>query len=429
MIKTHIFNKKKLFRAISAALIAAIILTVPADSMSAFASSAQKKKEEAEQGLSETTEKINEIQIEQNELEGEISDAEKDLDALLVQQETLRGEIEDTQVKVEQTQEELAKAKETEEKQYESMKLRIQYMYENDTGQSFWSAILESEGIADFLNRIEYILEMHNSDRDLMKEYEQAVEDVQKKTDELAEQMDELLARQEIYLGQQAEVEELLAGLADQKSRYADQLAEAQVLAAAYQKTIEEQNLIIEEQLRKEEEERKRKEEEEQKRKEEEEQKRQEEEKKKQEANLAENSTTNNTGSNNAAAGGSNSSVTGTDVVNYALQFVGNPYVWGGNSLTNGCDCSGFVHLVYAHFGISTPRYSQDFATVGVAVSESEMQPGDIIVYPPASGTGVGHVAIYIGNGKIVEAQSTKAGITCNRAYNSRTIKAIRRVL
>ena len=64
------------------------------------------------------------------------------------------------------------------------------------------------------------------------------------------------------------------------------------------------------------------------------------------------------------------------------MQFVGNPYVWGGNSLTNGVDCSGFVHEVYAHFGISTPRYSQAFKSVGQAVSFDNIQPGDVVVYP-----------------------------------------------
>ena len=90
--------------------------------------------------------------------------------------------------------------------------------------------------------------------------------------------------------------------------------------------------------------------------------------------------------------------------------------------MTNGCDCSGFVHLVYKHFGFSLPRYSQAFKTVGKAVSYQNLKAGDIVVYP-------GHVAIYIGNGKIVEAQSTKAGITSSRKVNCSTITAIRRVL
>ena len=109
-------------------------------------------------------------------------------------------------------------------------------------------------------------------------------------------------------------------------------------------------------------------------------------------------------------------------LVSYATQFVGNPYVWGGNSLTNGVDCSGFVHLVYAHFGISTPRYSQAFKSVGQPVSYQNIQAGDVVVYP-------GHVAIYIGNGNIVEAQSTRAGITNSRPVNCHTITAIRRLV
>ena len=114
--------------------------------------------------------------------------------------------------------------------------------------------------------------------------------------------------------------------------------------------------------------------------------------------------------------------VSGEAVVAYALQFVGNPYVWGGNSLTHGCDCSGFVHLVYQHFGISTPRYSQSFKTVGQPVAYNNMQAGDVVVYP-------GQVAIYIGNGCIVEAQSTRAGITSYRQVNCHTITAIRRLV
>ena len=98
------------------------------------------------------------------------------------------------------------------------------------------------------------------------------------------------------------------------------------------------------------------------------------------------------------------------------------PYKWGGNSLTNGCDCSGFVHLVYAHFGYSMPRYSQSFKSVGKAVSRNNIKPGDIVVYP-------GHVAIYAGGGRIVEAQSSRAGITNTRSVDCHTITAIRRVL
>ncbi|MBP3384777.1 MAG: C40 family peptidase [Firmicutes bacterium] len=111
----------------------------------------------------------------------------------------------------------------------------------------------------------------------------------------------------------------------------------------------------------------------------------------------------------------------GSEVANYALQFVGNPYKYGGTSLTNGADCSGFVMSVYAHFGISLPRTSGGQAAVGKAVSYSEARPGDIICYS-------GHVGIYIGGGKIVHASTPSTGIIVSNA-TYRTIKSVRRIV
>ena len=114
-------------------------------------------------------------------------------------------------------------------------------------------------------------------------------------------------------------------------------------------------------------------------------------------------------------------------IVNYALQFVGNPYVWGGTSLTNGVDCSGFTMQVYKNFGISLPHYSGSQAQMGKAVSSSEMRPGDLIFYANSSGT-VNHVAMYIGNGQIVHAASRRSGIKIS-TWNYRKVKTIRNIL
>ena len=102
-------------------------------------------------------------------------------------------------------------------------------------------------------------------------------------------------------------------------------------------------------------------------------------------------------------------------LVNYALQFVGNPYVWGGTSLTNGCDCSGFVLSVYAHYGYSLPHSSSAQSNYGTSISSSELQPGDLIFY--GSGSSISHVAIYIGNGQIVHASNHRDGIKISNAF------------
>lgn len=127
-------------------------------------------------------------------------------------------------------------------------------------------------------------------------------------------------------------------------------------------------------------------------------------------------STKQSTQSYNPPSGGS-----GQSVVDYAVQFVGNPYVWGGESLTNGADCSGFVKSVYAAFGVSLPHSSRGLRSVGYGVDASQVQPGDIICYS-------GHVAIYIGNGAIVHASNRSDGIKITYNWQYKTVLAIRRI-
>ena len=109
---------------------------------------------------------------------------------------------------------------------------------------------------------------------------------------------------------------------------------------------------------------------------------------------------------------------TGAAVVAYAKQFIGNPYVYGGTSLTKGADCSGFVMSVFSHFGISTGRSSRDQAARGKAIPVSEVKPGDLLFY--ASGSYINHVGIYVGNGKIIHSSTPATGI-CYAPSNYRT--------
>lgn len=152
----------------------------------------------------------------------------------------------------------------------------------------------------------------------------------------------------------------------------------------------------------------------------------------KQEAKKAGSGSSAATGSSTGSSAGSGSgssagqstqtaSSNGQAVVDYARQFLGNPYVYGGNSLTNGTDCSGFVKGVYAAFGINLPRTSAEQRSVGYAVSLSEIQPGDIVCYS-------GHVGIYAGNNTLIHASNEKTGITLTSPVTYRSVLAVRRI-
>ena len=374
---------------------------------------AEKKKSQAEQDLKDKKNEINGLKDQQQITADDIKNKSAKLDEILAAQKKLQTDITSKQAEIEQNQKDLAAAQEKQQEQYDAMKKRIQFMYENSAEDNIWTAIIESNGITDMLNRIEYVSDVYDSDRALMDSYQAAVEQVKEIGTKLDNDMNELTAMQDDYEKQQADVETAIVALENQKEQYASQIAQAQQQADNYQNIITAQGKIIQEQeaaaaaaaaaaAR---------------------------------ANSSSSSPSYDGGgagkggsiaSDYAAGGGKNpgasTGVSGSSVVSYAMQFVGNPYVWAGNSLTNGVDCSGFVHEVYAHFGISTPRYSQAFKSVGQAVSFDNIQPGDVVVYP-------GHVAIYAGGGVIVEAQSTKAGITANRSVQCHTILAIRRLV
>jgi cell wall-associated NlpC family hydrolase len=119
--------------------------------------------------------------------------------------------------------------------------------------------------------------------------------------------------------------------------------------------------------------------------------------------------------------GTSSGSASGRAVANFACQFVGNPYVYGGTSLTNGADCSGFVMSVYANFGVSLPHSSSALRSVGYGVSLADAQPGDIICYS-------GHVGIYVGNNTIVHASTARTGIKYTSPVTYRQVLAVRRI-
>lgn len=366
----------------------------------------------SQQELDEVKDRLDRLEDERDAVEAELESKMEELTDLLADKEILENDMAETQAAIEQAKVDLAEAKAKEQESYEAMKVRIRYMYENGTQDSVISAILNAKGITDMINRVEYVSQVHKSDRELLESYKAKVEEVELLALGLEANMNELLTMQEIYKNQEAQIQSAVAQLEKQSEDYDTQIASAEKKAKQIAEDIRKANEAIASNNAN-------------------------------NANSAnsnttagdttagtqgtENDTANNTGSGSELTDPSQdpaytTGVSGQDVVNFALQYVGNPYKYGGNSLTTGCDCSGFVRLVFANFGITTPRHSQSFKRIGQAVSFENIKAGDIVVYP-------GHVGIYIGNGNIVEAQSTRAGITCNRSVTCSTITAIRRIL
>lgn len=366
--------------------------------------------------LKNAQQKISDAEEAQEGVGEEIDEMDAELVSLLTDIELIEDAIEEKEEDIAQTQIDLEAAVSEKDEQYESMKIRIQFMYEK--GDSSYLHIFFGAGnMGDMVNRANYVEELYDYDRKLLAEYEETVHRVEEIQDRLEEDKSELeTSRTELQEGQQY-LEEMLAQKKTEYENYGVMLSKAKQEAATYTAKIKQETAQIK---KLEEEERRRREEEERKRKEEEERRRKE-----QEALMASQDDDDDDGDSDSheeekpvVSGGSGK---GADIANYACKFIGNPYVAGGTSLTNGADCSGFVMSVYKNFGINLPRSSYAQSTVGKGVSYSEARPGDVIYYG-------GHVGIYIGNGQIVHASTERTGIKITSA-TYRSIIAVRRIV
>lgn len=415
----------------------------------------------AQSQLAAQESKINNLEDQKQTLSAEIDQLDSDLVNIMVEIEILDGELSDKEAQIEQTKADLAVAEENKQKQYEAMKKRIQYLYEKGGDDAWAQMLFQASDFTSLLNQAEYVQQMYDSDRNSLEEFKETVQQVKDLGDQLDSEKAELEEMNQEYQNRQASMQTQLEEKKATSSDYDAQIAQAQNQAAQYTELIRQQNAEIrkiEEEEKKAAEEAARKAAEEAAKKaaaEEAAKKAQEEANKKaadeaaKKAAEASNKSNSNTSSNNASSnntgssssattsknngsssssssGSSGSSVsynpTGQSVVNYACQFVGNPYVWGGTSLTNGADCSGFIMSIYAKFGVSLPHSSGAMAGCGRGVSYSEAMPGDIICY-------AGHVAIYMGGGQIVHASNAKDGIKISGNAAYRPIVAVRRVL
>ena len=397
--------------------------------------------------FAEPENQVETLENQKSEVEAQADSINSQLVSLLVSYKALQQDIENQQVRIGEVGQDLAVAQENEQKQYEDMKLCIKYMYENGDA-SFAEAILTATSYSDLVNKSEYVEKVHGYDRNKLMEYVQTKEEVANlKTELEGEQADMEVMAQEMS-SQQANLESTLTQMRAQIADFDSQLASAQAEADAKVARMQEEQQIAQSKSEN------------------------------QTGNVSSANqvgpaantgttkptggnttpstgntttpstgnvstttpstgntgtatpTTGNTGTTTKPSTGNSSNTSkpdnasaGQKIANKGCEYIGNPYVYGGNSLTNGIDCSGFVQQIHAKFGISTPRNSTSLRYGGKAVAVSDMMPGDVVCYE-------GHVAIYIGGGQIVHASNSKpypaGGIKTSNAYY-RTIVAVRR--
>ena len=376
--------------------------------MSVYATSIselKQQKAENEKKLGEVNKNITELTNESKGITEELAVLDDQLVEILASVSMLEEDIEEVEEQIEITKVELEEAIQKEEEQYEAMKKRIQYMYESGSNDNYLLMLLTSQDFTDLLNRAEYVDSLYAYDSAMLSNYEQLVAGITIMRDTLEADKRNLEAEQVLLDEHKVELERIMAELEDTISDYDQLVANAEKKAKEYKNKIasgQSQIEII-----------KKQQEEETKRQQLLAQQQQQQQQQQQ----------NNSGSSDKVVG----TGTGAEVAEFALQYVGNPYVWGGTSLTNGADCSGFIMSVYAQFGYSLPHSSFSMRRSGIGVSLEEAQAGDIICYS-------GHVAIYIGNGRIVHAKGDEYGIVTDPVYygwggTGPTVLAVRRII
>lgn len=399
--------------------------------------SIQNQKSQNERELKNIQSQISGLEGKKNALNSEVNSLNDELVETMLNIEVLESDLEAKEEEIRQAEIDYEEAKETEERQYEAMKLRIQYLYESGSS-GYMEMLLTSNSMADLMNKVDYAEELQEYDNRLLDEYKAAKQAVIDLQNRLAEEKEELLEMEAQLEEQKDNLEAVIARKRSEIADFDSQLSAARAKVSQYQQKIKEQNAQIK--------------------------KLQEEAAKAAAAaaaaKAAKNSKDNSSGSsgsdggdsdssgNASSSGGSSSgsssssggssggssssggSGLGSSIASYGQQFIGCPYVFGGNSLTNGVDCSGFVQQVFKNFGISTPRVADDqmkyrYATV---VDISSIQPGDLLFY--GAGNYASHVAIYMGDGKIVHASNSqpypKGGIKVSNYDYQTPIRAVR---
>lgn len=417
--------------------------------------------------LDATYAQIDQLYSAKQQLQDEINTLDANLVNVMVSIQTLEGDISNKQADIEQTQADLQKAQNAKDKQYAAMKQRIQYLYEKGGSEAWFQMMMSADNLSDLLTKAEYTQKMYDYDRKSLETYANTIEQVTNLGNQYQQEKSELEGMKQEY---EAESANLQTQIDTKKANSADcdnEIAYAQEMANEYANLIQEQQVEIEqleaERIAAEEEARRQAEAEAEaaaaaaaeEAAQQEDQTVYDEDGNEVDAdeaaengdtvydedgnevdtsqttsgddvqydeygNVIDSDNTVDPDSVSSSSSSSSSSGSGSSIVDYATQFVGNPYVWGGTSLTGGADCSGFTQSVYAQFGYSLPRTSYEQQNWGTEVSYADAQPGDLICYG-------GHVAIYMGNGQIVHASNSRDGIKISNDATYRTILSVRR--
>ena len=368
----------------------------------------KKKNQQDQDKLDELGDQIDELAGEQQGIKGEMDSLQAEIADIMASISLIEEDIQKKKEQIAQSEKDLEAAREDEQNQYNAMIVRIRFMYEKGD-MNYINLLMEGGSMEDLVNKADYIEKIYDYDRQLLIRYQETRQKIEDLKAQLEDEESELEMTQDEYKEEQEGMEAAMAELKAVSDDYALQISKAKQQAEVYKTQIKQQNA----QIAKLEEEARKKAEEEARRK----------------AAQNKNNTSTTTTSkpkgtatvNSAEILAANGSDIGKQIAIYACGFVGNPYVPGGTSLTNGADCSGFTQSVFKAYGYSIPRSSYSQRTAGKEVSFAEAQPGDIICY-------AGHVALYIGNGKIVHAGGVKTGIKIGYA-TYREILSVRRIV
>ncbi|MCQ5144933.1 NlpC/P60 family protein [Enterocloster bolteae] len=392
---------------------------------------AEEEKSRAESEAQQLEEKLGQSRQKEQALEEEVV-------RLLALKDILETDMEELKTQIQGADRDYRQAEEKRQRQYDILKKRIQFLYE-EGDITYLDILLKAKNIGDVVSQTEYFRQLYEYDQEIIQRYEKLKQEAAGKKELLEEKQSQLEVMEEENESQQKELEGFIAERQKESSGFALELEAAQARAAQAAGEVIRKTEEIRILRARQEEERIRQEKE---------RIRQEQESAGQESGAAgrepggagrepggagrepggagQESGSAGTAQDSAGTAGGRlvKSIGGTEfgrnVADYALQFVGNPYVYGGTSLTGGTDCSGYTQSVYRHFGVSIPRTSGEQAGFGREIPYEDMEPGDLVCYS-------GHVAMYIGGGRIVHASSRKEGIKVSNDPAYRTIVSIRR--